>query len=84
MNITKISICKKCGKVLFYRNLCAICAMNFQNMKPKEMKKIVEDMNQKRAEGLDYLKMCELCGVNSEMVVEGEEQQFCADCRLEE
>ena len=83
-NITKINFCKSCKKLLYIRNFCSICAINFQNMKPKEMKAEIERMNKSRMKGFDFNNKCELCGVDSEIQYEGEiEQQFCIDCLTE-
>ncbi|MFH1592736.1 MAG: hypothetical protein ABIB47_05210 [Candidatus Woesearchaeota archaeon] len=82
--ISKISFCGKCGKLLYVRNLCTVCSMNFGNMKPKELKRMVEDMNKQRMDGFDFNSKCELCGMDSEMQYEGTERWFCVDCRLAE
>ena len=79
--ITRISFCKSCNKLLYIRNLCSVCSMNFGNMRKKELDKAVEEMNEKRISGFDFNSKCELCGMDSEMQLKGEESQFCIDCK---
>lgn len=83
-NITRITLCKNCDKLLYIRNFCSICTVNFQNMRPRKMKGEIERMNKNRMNGFDFNNKCEMCGMDSEIKYEGDiEQQFCIDCLKE-
>ena len=82
-NITRITFCKNCQKLLYIRNLCSICTINFGNMRLKDMKHEIEKMNYKRMNDFDFNNRCELCGIESEIPSYGKEQQFCLECTEE-